>query len=195
MAEAYASLGLVYNAQGKYLESARALGKAEKLKPALPGVSLYLGIDYEKQRQANLAVPQLVEAVRLEPSNKEAHTWLARALWDDGRTEAAFEQLRQTALPFPTIRPCCWIWERPIARRPIWASSASLTVPVVRLCCIRSTETSIRMSMHGRIHWLITTGLSIRIRTGKVRISAWAKLHFIASNGMPRRRSITASLR
>src|ERR1700761_9717809 len=68
VAEAYASLGLVYNAQGKYVESARVLGKAQKLKPALPGVSLYLGIDYEKQRQANLAVPQLVEAVRLEPS-------------------------------------------------------------------------------------------------------------------------------
>jgi len=102
VAEAYASLGLVYNAQGKFVESARALGKAEKLKPALPGVSLYLGIDYEKQRQAALAVPQLLEAVHLEPSNKEAHTWLARALWDDGRTEAAFEQLRQTALLFPS---------------------------------------------------------------------------------------------
>jgi tetratricopeptide (TPR) repeat protein len=102
VAEAYASLGLVYNAQGKFGESARALGKAEKLKPALPGVSLYLGIDYEKQRQATLAVPQLQEAVRLEPSNKEAHTWLARALWDDGRTETAFEQLRQTASLFPS---------------------------------------------------------------------------------------------
>jgi tetratricopeptide (TPR) repeat protein len=102
VAEAYASLGLVYNAQGKFAESARALGKAEKLKPSLPGVSLYLGIDYEKERQVALAVPQLVEAVRLEPSNKEAHSWLARALWDDGRTEAALEQLRQTALLFPS---------------------------------------------------------------------------------------------
>ncbi len=102
VAEAYASLGLVYNAQGKFAESARALGKAEKLKPALPGVSLYLGIDYEKQRQVALAVPQLLEAVRREPSNKEAHTWLARALWDDGRTEPALEQLRQTALLFPS---------------------------------------------------------------------------------------------
>jgi tetratricopeptide (TPR) repeat protein len=102
VAEAYASLGLVYNAQGKYAESARALGKAEKLKPALPGVSLYLGIDYEKQRQTALAVPRLVEAVRLEPSNKQAYTWLARALWDDGRTEPALEQLRRTALLFPS---------------------------------------------------------------------------------------------
>ena len=64
VAEVYASLGLVYNAQGKFAESARALTKAEKLKSGLPGVSLYLGIDYEKQRQASLAVPQLIEAVR-----------------------------------------------------------------------------------------------------------------------------------
>src|ERR1700750_509121 len=42
VAEVYASLGLVYNAQGKFAESARALTKAEKLKRGLPGVSLYL---------------------------------------------------------------------------------------------------------------------------------------------------------
>jgi tetratricopeptide (TPR) repeat protein len=100
--EAYASLGLVYNAQGKFAESARALAKAEKLKPGLPGVSLYLGIDYERQRQAGLAVPQFVEAVRLEPINKQAHTWLARALWDDGRIQPAIEQARKTSLIFPS---------------------------------------------------------------------------------------------
>ncbi len=102
VAEAYASLGLVYNAQGKFAESARTLGKAEKLKPGLPGVSLYLGIDYEKQRQAALAVPHLVQAVRLEPANKQAHTWLGRALWDDGQTQAALEQLRKTVQLFPS---------------------------------------------------------------------------------------------
>jgi tetratricopeptide (TPR) repeat protein len=101
IAEAYASLGLVYNAQGKYADSSRALAKAEKLKPSLPGVSLYLGIDYEKERQAGLAVPQLTEAVRLEPSNKQAHIWLNRALWDDGRTQAALEHLKQTSGLFP----------------------------------------------------------------------------------------------
>ena len=102
VAEAYASLGLVYSAQGKFAESARTLAKAEKLKPGLPGVSLYLGIDYEKQRQAGLAVPHLIEAVRLEPVNRQAHTWLARALWDDGRIEPSLEQLRQTTRLFPS---------------------------------------------------------------------------------------------
>src|SRR6202051_2748303 len=102
VAEVYASLGLVYNAQGKFSESARTLAKAEKLKHGLPGVSLYLGIDYEKQRQSALAVPQLIEAVRLEPANKQAHTWLARALWDDGRIQPAIEQARKTSLLFPS---------------------------------------------------------------------------------------------
>ncbi len=101
VAEVYASLGMVYNAEGKFAESAQALSKAEKLKPGLPGVSLYLGIDYEKRRQAGLAVPHLVEAVRVEPMNKQAHTWLGRALWDDGRIQPALDQLRRTVQLFP----------------------------------------------------------------------------------------------
>lgn len=101
IAEGYASLGMVYNAQGKFAESARALGRAEKLKPQLPGVSLYLGIDLEKQRQAAAAVPHLVKAARLDPASKEAQTWLGRALWDEGRTQEALEQLRKASLLFP----------------------------------------------------------------------------------------------
>lgn len=101
VAEVWASLGMVYNAQGKFAEATQALGKAEKLKPGLPGVNLYLGIDYEKQRDAAHAVPHLVEAVRTEPQNKEAHTWLGRALWDDGKISSALEQLRKTAQLFP----------------------------------------------------------------------------------------------
>ena len=102
VAEAYASLGMVYNAEGKFAESAQALSRADKLKPGLPGVSLYLGIDYEKKRQAGLAVPHLIKAQQAEPMNKQAHTWLARALWDDGQTQPALEQLRKTAQLFPS---------------------------------------------------------------------------------------------
>jgi tetratricopeptide (TPR) repeat protein len=101
VAEVWASLGMVYNAQGKFAEATQALGKAEKLKPGLPGVNLYLGIDYEKQRDAAHAVPHLVEAVRTEPENKEAHTWLGRALWDDEKISLALDQLRKTAQLFP----------------------------------------------------------------------------------------------
>ena len=101
-AEAYASIGLVYNAQGKFAESARALGKAERLKPGLPGVSLYLGIDYEEQRQAASAIPRLVEAIRLDAASKDANVWLGRALWDEGRTQQALQQLHKTSVLFPS---------------------------------------------------------------------------------------------
>jgi tetratricopeptide (TPR) repeat protein len=100
-AEAYASLGLIYNAQGKFAESAQDLRKAEKLKPSLPGVSLYLGIDYERQRKAALAVTHLMEAVHLDSANKDANIWLARALWDDGRTQESLVQMRKTSVLFP----------------------------------------------------------------------------------------------
>ncbi len=40
--------------------------------------------------------------MRLEPANKQAHTWLARALWDDGRIQPAIEQARKTSLLFPS---------------------------------------------------------------------------------------------
>ncbi len=101
-AEAYASLGLVYNAEGEFAESARTLSKAEKLKPGLPGVSLYLGVDYVKQRQAARAIPYLREAVRLEPTNKQAQTWLSTALWEDGQTKAALAQFRNASLRSPS---------------------------------------------------------------------------------------------
>lgn len=101
-AEAYASLGLVYNAQGKLADSAQALTKAEKLKPGLPGVSFYLGIDYASLNQASLAVPRLKEAIRLEPDNKQAQIWLGRALWENNETHAALEQLSATVTQFPS---------------------------------------------------------------------------------------------
>jgi tetratricopeptide (TPR) repeat protein len=101
-AEAYASLGLVYNAQGKYAESAQALTRAEKLKPGLPGVSLYLGIDYLKRQQAALALPYLKEALRLDPNNEQAYTWLSEAASDDGQLDTALKYLQKASLLFPS---------------------------------------------------------------------------------------------
>lgn len=100
-AEAYASLGLVYHAQGKYQESAQSLSRAEKLKPGLKGVSFVLGMDYLKLHRAAQAVAPLSEAVRLEPTNREAQTWLCHALWDDGQAEAALTQLQKAGALLP----------------------------------------------------------------------------------------------
>jgi tetratricopeptide (TPR) repeat protein len=104
-AEAYASLGLVYSAQGSYEQSARTLLKAEKLKPGLPGVSFYIGVDYARLQRAALAIPYLSEAVRIEPKNREAHTWLCRALWEDGQISKALTKLDETSNLFPSDAP------------------------------------------------------------------------------------------
>ncbi|MBT9332372.1 tetratricopeptide repeat protein [Paracidobacterium acidisoli] len=101
-AEAYASLGLVYNAQGKYADSAQALAKAEKLKPGLPGVSLYLGIDDLRMHQPASAVLHLRAAIRSEPKNEQAHTWLSEALSDSGQHDAALAELQKASLLFPS---------------------------------------------------------------------------------------------
>jgi tetratricopeptide (TPR) repeat protein len=101
-AEAYASLGLVYNTQGKYAESTQALTRAEKLKPGLPGVSLYLGIDYLKRQQAALAIPYLKEALRLDPKNEQAYTWLSEASSDSGQLATALNYLQKASLLFPS---------------------------------------------------------------------------------------------
>ena len=101
-AEAYASLGLVYNAQGKYAQSAQALSEAEDLKPDLPGVSLYLGIDYLKQHEAAQAIPQFRRALRIEPKNERVYIWLSQAYSDEDRLDLSLEYLEKASVLFPS---------------------------------------------------------------------------------------------
>jgi tetratricopeptide (TPR) repeat protein len=101
-AEAYASLGLVYNAQNNFAESAQVLEKAEKLKPGLPGVALYLGIDLVKLNQPDVAIRRLREALRLEPANKQAWLWLSTALSEAGQGVEARQELAKARSLFPT---------------------------------------------------------------------------------------------
>ena len=100
--EIYANLGLVYYAENKFSDSAKALSRANALKPGLRGVSLYLGIDDIKLGLANKAIPYLERAILLEPKGKEANAWLGTALWDAGKTSAALVQLRATSRLFPS---------------------------------------------------------------------------------------------
>src|SRR5487761_657920 len=102
IAEVYVNLGLVYYAQNNFADSAKALSRANALKPGLRGVSLYLGIDEIKLGLANKAIPYLERAILLEPKGKEANAWLGTALWDAGKTSAALAQLRATSRLFPS---------------------------------------------------------------------------------------------
>jgi len=101
VAEAYASLGLAYNAEGKFSESAQALRKAQKLKPNLPGVNLYLGINLVKMRQPADAVAPLREALHQEPENRQPWLWLATALGEAGQPDDEIDELQQARRRFP----------------------------------------------------------------------------------------------
>jgi len=99
--EAYVNLGLVYYAQSKFDDSARALATAGKLRPGMRGVSLWLGIDEVRLNHPAQGVPLLREAVRQDPQDKQAESWLGTALWNAGQMDAALLQLRKAAAQFP----------------------------------------------------------------------------------------------
>jgi tetratricopeptide (TPR) repeat protein len=102
IAEVYANLGLVYYAQSKFSDSAGALATAAKLKPGLPGVTLWLGISDVKLGEAAKAVPFLREAVRQNPRDLQAERFYGTALWDVGETLPAIDQLVKTCALFPS---------------------------------------------------------------------------------------------
>ena len=99
--EVYINLGLVYYAQAKFDKSAEALTTANKLRPGMRGVSLWLGIDDVKLHRPTQAAALLREAIRQDPADKLAQSWLGTALWDAGQTDAALLQLRKAAAQFP----------------------------------------------------------------------------------------------
>jgi tetratricopeptide (TPR) repeat protein len=99
--EVYVNLGLVYYAQAKFGESARVLARAGELRPGMRGVSLWLGIDDVKLHRPAQAIALLREAIRQDPAEKLAQSWLGTALWDAGQIDAALVQLRKAATQFP----------------------------------------------------------------------------------------------
>jgi tetratricopeptide (TPR) repeat protein len=100
--EAYVNLGLVYYAQSKFEDSARALTTAGKLRPGMRGVSLWLGIDDVKLNRPAQGVTLLREAIRVDPVDKLAQSWLGTALWDAGQSTAAVNQLAKANELFPS---------------------------------------------------------------------------------------------
>ena len=99
--EVYVNLGLVYYAQAKFDQSARALAAAVKLRPGMRGVSLWLGIDDVKLNRPAQGAALLREAVRQDPTDKLAQSWLGTALWDAGQMDAALVQLGKAVAQFP----------------------------------------------------------------------------------------------
>jgi tetratricopeptide (TPR) repeat protein len=100
--EAYVNLGLIYYAQSKFEDSARALATASKLRPGMRGVSLWLGVDYVKLNRPAQGVTLLREAIHVDPADKLAQGWLGTALWDAGQSTAALNQLAKANELFPS---------------------------------------------------------------------------------------------
>jgi tetratricopeptide (TPR) repeat protein len=102
IAELYANLGLIYYAQSKFSDAAVALTTAAKVKPGLPGVTLWLGISDIKLGEPARALPLLRAAVRENPKDLQAERFYGTALWDTGETYPAIDQLAKTCMLFPT---------------------------------------------------------------------------------------------
>jgi tetratricopeptide (TPR) repeat protein len=65
------------------------------------GVDLWLGIDEVKLNRPVHGAALLRAAVRMDPTNKLAQSWLGTALWNAGQTNEALLQLRRAATRFP----------------------------------------------------------------------------------------------
>ena len=98
--EAYVIL-VVYYAQSKFDDSARVAVDSRQAEARYNGVSLWLGIDEVRLNHPAQAVPLLREAVRQDPQDKQAVSWLGTALWNAGQMDAALLQLRRAAAQFP----------------------------------------------------------------------------------------------
>ncbi|MDQ2777417.1 MAG: tetratricopeptide repeat protein [Acidobacteriota bacterium] len=98
---AYVNLGLVEYVRQNYDASIAALEKARTLQPEVRGISLYLGMSYEKLHQPFRALPLLQQAAAAEPRSKEALKGLADALWKTGHLRAAVQTLRAAASFYP----------------------------------------------------------------------------------------------
>lgn len=84
-AEIFQRLGLVRHLQNKYSGAIPAFEEAVRLKPALWGAHLFLGIDYYRTNQFEKALPSLKLAERLKPDEPEIQFWL-------GATHLALKQ-------------------------------------------------------------------------------------------------------
>jgi tetratricopeptide (TPR) repeat protein len=96
------NLGLVYYAQAKFGESAQALGAAQKLRPGMHGVALWLGIDDVKLHHPQQGAALLREALRQNADDTIAQAWLGTALWDAGEWDASLLQMESAVKRFPS---------------------------------------------------------------------------------------------
>ncbi len=75
-AEGYMNLALVEERRGKSLEEINLLKSALRLKPALKGANLFMGIAYYREDRFEEAKAALTREIRLSPEEPKALMWL-----------------------------------------------------------------------------------------------------------------------
>ena len=96
--EAEVNLGLAYQGLFEYDLATRHLAKALRERPNLLGPNVIVGMDYLKLGSPEKAIPFLQQAVKLDPSNRNAREALASAYLGQQNFRGAAEQFRQIAL-------------------------------------------------------------------------------------------------
>lgn len=97
LVEAKINLGLAYHQEGHYKDAAKCLAGAARERPNLLGPAVIAGMDYMKLRLPAEAVPLLSQAIRLDPTNADAHRGLAAAYKQLDDCPRASEQFRSLA--------------------------------------------------------------------------------------------------
>jgi tetratricopeptide (TPR) repeat protein len=98
LVEAEVNLGLAYQSLFEYDLAVRHLTKALRERPNLPGPTVIVGMDYLKLGSPEKAVPFLLSALKLDPSNREAHQALASSYLGQENFRSAAEEFRQIAV-------------------------------------------------------------------------------------------------
>lgn len=97
LVEAEVNLGLAYQSLFEYDLAVRNLTKALRERPNLLGPTVIVGMDYLKLGLPEKAIPYLQQALKLDPSNRDAAQALATSYLGQEDFRSAAEEFRQMA--------------------------------------------------------------------------------------------------
>ena len=101
LVEAEVNLGLAYQSLFEYDLAVRQLSKALRERPNLLGPTVIVGVDYLKLGSPEKALPFLLQALKLDPSNREARQALASCYLGQENFRSAAEEFRHIAVLDP----------------------------------------------------------------------------------------------
>ena len=98
LVEAEINLGLAYQSLFQYDLAAHHLTKGLRARPNLLGPTVIVGMDYVKLGAPEKAIPFLQRALKLDPSNREAHQALALCYLGQENFRSAAAEFREIAV-------------------------------------------------------------------------------------------------